>query len=74
MHYFHQTEEQRVASQRMQRKRKTLLEARLAKVCERRNIDKSVVQTYTNSEGIFQIENKFFLYICRCRRNLKHFY
>lgn len=45
-----QTEEQRLLTQRLQRKRKSMLEARLAKVCERRNIDKSVVQTYTKTQ------------------------
>lgn len=45
-----QTENQRLFSQRMQKKRKAILEARLAKVCERRNIDISVVKTYTATQ------------------------
>lgn len=50
--YIFQTEESRLAAQKLSKKRKTLLEARLAKVCERRNIDKSVVKVYTTPEGI----------------------
>lgn len=42
--------EQIAVNQRIQRKRKVMLEARLAKVCERRNIDKSIVQTYTKTQ------------------------
>ncbi|XP_054707249.1 coiled-coil domain-containing protein 174-like [Uloborus diversus] len=42
-----ETEAQILAKQRMQRKRKAMLEARLTKICERRNIDKNVVQAYT---------------------------
>jgi len=44
-----ETEEQRLKKQRLQRKRKAILQARLAKICERKNIDQSVLESYAES-------------------------
>ncbi|XP_035219240.1 coiled-coil domain-containing protein 174-like [Stegodyphus dumicola] len=43
-----ETEEQRNLKQRLQRKRKAMLEARLTKICERRNINSDVIEAYTS--------------------------
>ncbi|XP_015903291.2 coiled-coil domain-containing protein 174 isoform X2 [Parasteatoda tepidariorum] len=42
-----ETGEQRLKNERLQKKRRALIQARLTKICERRNIDVSVVKTYT---------------------------
>ncbi|GIY68882.1 coiled-coil domain-containing protein 174 [Caerostris darwini] len=41
-----ETEEQIIAKQKQQNKRKAMLQARLAKICERKNIDQSVLNAY----------------------------
>ncbi|KFM66978.1 hypothetical protein X975_05641, partial [Stegodyphus mimosarum] len=51
-----ETEEQRTLKQRLQRKRKAMLEARLTKICERRNINSNVVEAYT-SKGETEKDN-----------------
>ncbi|PRD33059.1 UNVERIFIED_CONTAM: Coiled-coil domain-containing protein [Trichonephila clavipes] len=41
-----ETESQRIARQKLQMKRKTMLQTRLAKICERKNIDPSALDEY----------------------------
>ncbi|GFY58727.1 coiled-coil domain-containing protein [Trichonephila inaurata madagascariensis] len=41
-----ETESQRIARQKLQMKRKTMLQTRLAKICERKNIDPSALDAY----------------------------
>ncbi|GFT27417.1 coiled-coil domain-containing protein 174 [Nephila pilipes] len=41
-----ETESQRTAKQKQQMKRKAMIQARLAKICERKNIDQSVLDEY----------------------------
>ncbi|CAL1266112.1 unnamed protein product [Larinioides sclopetarius] len=42
----HETEAQRIAKQKLQNKRKVMIQARLAKICERKNIDQSVLEAF----------------------------
>ncbi|GBM33704.1 Coiled-coil domain-containing protein 174 [Araneus ventricosus] len=41
-----ETEAQRIAKQKLQNKRKAMIQARLAKICERKNIDQSVLEAF----------------------------
>ncbi|KAF8764559.1 coiled-coil domain-containing protein 174-like [Argiope bruennichi] len=41
-----ETEAQRITKQKMQNKRKAMIQARLAKICERKNIDQSALEAF----------------------------